>query len=418
MERIILHSDLNSFYATVEIQRHPSLISMPVAVCGDVEERRGIILTKNEIAKSYGVKTAEAIWCAKLKCPDLVTIKADFSLYSRYSKRVRAIYLQYTDQVETFGIDEAWLDITHSIQLFGSAQMIATAIIKQIYTELGITVSVGISYNKIFAKLGSDIASKSEIITITPENRKEMIDPLPASALLYVGRSTYKKMLLFNIKTIGDLAQTPHDYLQKHFGKWGSILWRFANGYDSSPVSKFNIPPLVKSIGNSTTAPRDLNTLEEVTILFHVLGESVATRLKEQGLKCKTVSIYLRDNQLFSFSRQVQLANPSNLASVLVHAATDLCAANYDFSIPLRSIGIKASNLILTQVTTQLSLFNDLDQEEKLYQLETAIEVIRNRFGYFKIQKALMLCDPKISHFNPKEDHVIFPESYFKGGTL
>ncbi len=415
-DRIILHCDLNNFYASVECLHHPEYKNIPLAVGGDVEKRHGIVLAKNQIAKRYGIQTGETLWQAKQKCPSILFVKPNFSLYLRFSKMVKDIYREYTDQVESFGIDEAWLDVTHSIHLFKcSPGQLADQIRERIKKEVGITASVGVSFNKVFAKLGSDMKKPDATTLITRENMEALIYPLPISELLYVGRATTKKMKEIGIFTIGDCARYDVNILKRRLGKWGEYIWRFANGLENSVVAVNDNQPLVKSIGNSTTSPKDLKNLEDVKIVTYVLSESVAARLKEAHLMCKTVTIAVRDYKLNTFTRQIPLSHPSQLSETIAAAALYLFKENVDFKNPLRSIGVKASDLVSEQDILQLDIFMAYDDEEKALSLEKTIEHIRQRYGFSSVQRALMLSDVELSGFNPKADHVIFPEAYFKG---
>jgi DNA polymerase IV len=415
-DRIILHCDLNNFYASVECLHHPEYRSHPLAVGGDVEKRHGIILAKNQLAKHFGIQTGEALWQARAKCPNLLIVKPNFSLYLRFSKLIKTMYAEYTDQIESFGIDEAWLDVTHTLHLFKcSPGQLADQIRERIKNEFGITASIGVSFNKVFAKLGSDLKKPDATTLITRQNLETLIYPLPISDLLYVGRATTHKLKEIGIYTIGDCAQYDLAILKRKLGKWGEYIWRFANGLDNSLVSKRDHEPMVKSIGNSTTSPKDLKTLEDVKIVAYILSESVAARLKEAHLLASTISIGVRDQNLEGFTRQIQLETPSALSDDIAKAALDLFEKNVDFSISLRSIGIKASQLIHEESLTQNSLFTPYETLQKNLSLEKTIEHIRERYGFSSIQRCLMLSDPLLSGFNPKQDHVIFPEAYFKG---
>lgn len=279
MERVILHSDCNSFYASVECLHRPEIRDKPVAVGGEPEHRHGMILTKNLIAKKYGVKTGEPLWKAKQKCPELIIINPDYKLYMRFSEMARKIYLDYTDRVEPFGIDECWLDVTGSTGLFGNGEKIAQEIRGRIKYELGITVSVGVSFNKVFAKLGSDYKKPDAVTVIAKENYKNIVWPLPVEDLLYVGPATKRKLNSYGINTIGKLANMPQNYLHSYFGKWGDMLHDFSNGIDYSPVAEYNHIREVKSIGNSTTTIRDLVNNEDVKMVLFVLAGSVGRRM-------------------------------------------------------------------------------------------------------------------------------------------
>lgn len=258
MHRVILHADLNKFYASVECLHRPELRDKSVVVGGDPTLRHGIVLAKNYPAKKFGIKTGEVLWQAHKKCPNLIAVPPNYSLYHRFSRMAREIYLDYTDQIEPFGIDEAWLDVTDSVGLYGDGQKIADEIRKRIKFQMGITASVGVSFNKIFAKLGSDMKKPDATTVITPENFRQLVWPLPAADLLYVGRATEAKLKRYMIRTIGDIANTSSYFLHFLLGKWGDVLWSFANGEDNSPVAPFWDEGIIKSIGNSTTTPRDL----------------------------------------------------------------------------------------------------------------------------------------------------------------
>ncbi len=413
MERIILHSDLNSFYATVECLHNPEIRDKPVAVGGSVEQRHGIILTKNILAKKHGIKTGEAIWQAKQKCPDLVVLPPNYKLYLYFSKEARNIYNYYTDLVESFGIDECWLDVTESSKLFGSGEKIANEIRERMKNELGITCSIGVSYNKIFAKLGSDIKKPDATTVITRDNFKKEVWPLPVSDLLYVGRATCRKLMNIGVYTIGDLANLNIGFLKTYLGKWGEYLWTFANGFDETPVAKSDFDSVIKGIGNSMTTPRDLVNNEDVKILLYVLSESVAERLRRHNFKSKTIQIYVRDNQLQSFDRQAQLSDYSCIANVIAQKAYEIFLKNYTWEKPIRSIGVRATDLVTADTNVQLSIFDDEKHKKKKERLEYSIDEIRKRFGHYSVQRALFLKDKDLNA-NPIEDNVIFPISYFR----
>ena len=413
MERIILHSDCNSFYASVECLHHPEIREKPVAVGGDIEQRHGIILAKNQLAKQFHVSTGEAIWQAKQKCPELIVLPPNFPLYLRFSRLARDIYLDYSNRVEPFGLDEAWLDITSSENQKDKGERTAHEIRKRIREELGITVSIGVSYNKIFAKLGSDYRKPDAVTMITKENYRQIAWPLPVSDLLYVGPATKRKLNGFGVHTIGELAQTPVEILRSKFGKIGDILWCFSNGLDSSPVADFQNQPVVKSIGNSTTAPRDLERDEDVKMILYVLADSVARRLREQGLKGRTIHISVRDNSLFSFTRQKSLLSYTNLTGEIAGETLSLFREHYQWKRPVRSIGISVSDLEAGTICSQTGLFCDEVKREKMERLDNAVDRLKARFGTFAIQPAVLLKDRKLSGFDPKNDHIIHPVGYF-----
>ena len=413
MERIILHSDCNSFYASVECLHHPEIREKPVAVGGDIEQRHGIILAKNQLAKQFHVSTGEAIWQAKQKCPELIVLPPDFPLYLRFSRLARDIYLDYSSRVEPFGLDEAWMDITSRENQKDKGEKTAQEIRKRIREELGITVSIGVSYNKIFAKLGSDYRKPDAVTLITKENYRQTAWPLPVSDLLYVGPATKRKLNGFGVHTIGELAQTPVEILRSKFGKIGDILWCFSNGLDSSPVADFQNQPVVKSIGNSTTAPRDLERDEDVKMILYVLADSVARRLREQGLKGRTIHFSVRDNSLFSFTRQKTLGFYTNLTEEIAGEALSLFREHYQWKRPVRSIGISVSDLEAGTICSQTSLFCDEVKREKMERLDNTVDRLKARFGTFAVQPAVLLKDRNLSGFDPKNDHIIHPVGYF-----
>lgn len=364
-ERTILHSDINCCYAAIEHLHHPELSGKPVAVGGNPEERHGIILTADYIAKRFGVKNGMPLWQAKQVCPQLTILPPRMDLYLRFSRMAHEIYAEYTDLQEPYGIDESWLDVTDSVSLKGDGYKIANEISRKMKKELGITVSIGVSFNKIFAKLGSDYKKPDAITTMYKDEYKQKAWSLPAKDLLYVGRSTEKKLARIGIHTIGELAQTEETVLVSQFGKVGSMLWAFANGYDQSPVRRENVQAPIKSIGNGTTTPRDLENAEDVKIVLYILAESVATRLRENGFSCKVVEISIRNNELYSFTRQHKLSRATNITSEIAEEAFRLFQANYDWRVPVRSVSVRASDLVADGYYEQLDLFTNVEQREK-----------------------------------------------------
>lgn len=413
MERIILHADMNNFYASVECLYHPELRGKPVAVAGDPEARHGIVLAKNYPAKACGVQTGDPLWMARQKCPDIVFTPPHYDRYMQFSTAAREIYSEYTDQVEPYGLDECWLDVTGSIALFGDGRAIADELRRRIRQELGVTASVGVSYNKIFAKLGSDMKKPDATTVITSERFKEIVWPLPVSDLLYVGRATHAKLKRYCIKTIGDLAAADQRFLQRLLGQNGMMLWCFANGLDTSPVSNIGAKSLIHSIGNSTTAPRDLVTDEDIKITLYVLCESVSARMREYDFVCDTVQLGVRDNELQSYERQGKLPYPNRTAKALFEKAFELYKRNHLSGKPVRSLSVRACRLSVRE-NEQLSLMPDVAAIQKQEELESAVDALRNRFGHFSVQRGLLLTDLQLSSLNPKDDHVIHPESFFK----
>lgn len=411
--RKILHSDCNSFYASVECLYRPEIRDKPVAVGGDPKNRHGVILTKNNLAKKFGIQTGQTIWKAKQLCPELIVVPPNFPLYTRFSRMTREIYLDYTSRVEPFGLDEAWLDVTGSVSDSDSGMSIAKKINKRIKNELGITVSIGVSYNKVFAKLGSDYKKPDAITQISKENFKNIVWNLPASDMLYVGKATKAKLASLGIYTIGELANTPLSLLKNHFGKCGEILYTFANGYDNSPVKEYDEAADVKSIGNSTTSPKDLTNVQDVNIVMSVLCDSVARRMRETGVKGRTLSISVRDCDLYSFTRQCKLNYYTNITGEITKAAMSLFVKSYSWSHPIRSIGISMSDFAKEDVPEQINIFSDPNKNIKLEKLDTAVDKLKKRFGTFAVCPAVMLIDKQLSGFDPIKEHTIHPVGYF-----
>ncbi len=339
--RTILHSDLNNFFASVEMAEREELKSVPMAVCGDETERHGIVLAKNELAKALGIKTAMTVWEAQTICPNLVKVPSDMQKYRRYSTVVRKIYEDFTDKIEGFGIDEAWLDVTHSQMLFGGGMEIAKSISERVRKETGLTVSIGVSFNKVFAKLASDMKKPNGITEISYENYKKVVWKLPVGELLFVGKHTVPVLNRFNIFTIGDFARSDSDFIFKHFGKNGLTMHKYANGEDDSPVKNTLDDEEVKSVSNSTTLSDDFTCFDEIKTTLYELVESVCFRCIKQGLTYpKTATIWVRDNELQSFTRQKKLYRPTVVISEIYKEIAKLLNDNYVWNKPIRSIGV------------------------------------------------------------------------------
>lgn len=401
---------MNAFYASVECLYHPELREQPVAVCGDEEQRHGIVLAKNERAKMCGVKTGETIWQAKLKCRELVTLNARYDLYMKFSQAARAIYSRYTDRIESFGLDECWLDLSGCVPP-GSGRESADELRQVIKNELGVTISVGVSWNRIFAKLGSDMKKPDAVTTISKENFRTKVFPLPASDLLYVGPATTKKLSRYGIHTIGGIAGSDPAFLHSLLGKWGETLWSFANGYDVSPVAHMDSRQPIKSIGNSMTTWRDIVNFGEAFKVITVLSESVARRLRESGFRCRTVQLSVRDTELSWFERQAKLEHPTCISSEIADVSMSLLRENWDFSLPLRSLGVRACTLEDSRYGIQVDFFGRAAKSEKLEKLESSVDEIRRRFGGGAITRAVLLGDD-ITHDHDPLTHEIHPVAY------
>lgn len=412
MERVILHSDLNSFYASVECLHQPEIRDKPVAVSGNAELRHGIILARNQNAKQYGVKTGEAIWQAKQKCAELICVPPNFPLYLRYSRMAREIYADYTDRVEPFGIDECWLDVTGSTHLFGSGESIAQEISARMRTELGVTVSIGVSFDKIYAKLGSDYKKPDAITVFSRENFRDIAWRLPAEDLLYVGPATRRKLNGHGIFTIGELARAEPRNLQAMLGKIGLILHTFANGRDQTPVARLGETAAVKSIGNSCTAVRDITCDEDAKMMLYVLGESVGARLREQGLCAQTVAIHVRACDLTQFERQHKLRAPTDITHEIIAAAMKLFRANWRWERPVRSLGLRVTDLCAENQAVQLDLFSDETRRQKREAIDRALDTLRAKFGNACVQRAVVLQDTALTGFDPQKEHTIHPVGY------
>ena len=410
-KRIILHSDLNNFYASVECLYHPEYRGKPLAVLGDPEARHGIVLAKNYEAKSRDVRTGDPKWMAEQKCPGIVFVPPHYELYMKHSSLVRQIYSEYTDQVEPYGLDECWLDVTGSTRLFGSGEEIADKIRKRVKSELGVSVSVGVSFNKIFAKLGSDLKKPDATTVIECDRFKEVVWPLPVKELLYVGRATHNKLKRRGISSIGDLANANPESLKFWLGKMGIVLWQFANGLDTSPVSNIGAKSLIKTVGNSTTAPRDLISDEDIRIILTVLCESVSARLREYGFICRTVQLGIRDNELEWIERQGKLEIPNRTAKSIFELSFALYKKHANGK-PVRSLSVRACDLEPVDFM-QLSLLPETRRLEKQEELESVVDGLRSRFGHFSVQRGIMLTDRKLSDLDPKGEHIIHPMSFF-----
>ncbi len=380
---MIFHCDLNSFFASVELLDHPELRHLPVAVCGDPEGRHGIILAKNEPAKEFGVRTAETIWQAKRKCPELVLLPSHHDRYREFSRRVNAIYEEYTDLVEPFGIDESWLDVTGTLHLFGGdAQALADRIRARVRTELGLTVSVGVSFNKVFAKLGSDYKKPDATTVIGREDVERMVFPLPVTDLLFVGRAAAQELERFGVRTIGQLAAFDRAALGRLLGQHGLQMHDYANGRENSPVRPAGeyVPP--KSVGNGFTFPEDLVGWEQVRSGVSMLADSVAARLRHHGLKCAAVQVNLRSPDFYDISRRQRLERPSFVARELVDCAMEIITANWRRDAPIRAITVTAIHLLPEgEQGEQLDLFCDDGLSRRRENLGHALDDIRDRFG-------------------------------------
>lgn len=395
-ERVVLHSDLNNCYASIECMLNPSLRGKYIAVCGSTEDRHGIVLAKNQLAKKCGVKTGDVIWEARQKCPQLVVVPPHMDQYLKFSKIVREIYMRYSPEVESFGIDESWIELTGSPLLrTHTPEEIANEIRETVKAEVGLTVSVGVSFNKIFAKLGSDLKKPDAVTCITKEDFKQKIWPLPASDLLYVGRATTAKLQKYGVITIGDLARSNVEFLHRILGKNGEMLWGFANGLDNSRVMPCEFDPPIKSIGHGVTCTADLVTVEEVHRIFLELSQQIGFRLRQNHLAATRVQISVRDNTLAHREYQGALPFPTQSYTEICKAGMDLFRRRYTWQNDIRSLTIRAIDLVPADTPIQLDLWTDFSAHKRRLKLEETVEDLRRRFGQAAINFAALTSDIK-----------------------
>ncbi|MBQ4061384.1 MAG: DNA polymerase IV [Christensenellaceae bacterium] len=400
--RIILHSDLNNYYASVECMLNEDLRDKYVAVCGKREDRHGIVLAKNQKAKLMGVQTGETIWQAQQKCPDLIIVPPHFQEYIKYSRLVRDIYYRYTDRIEPYGLDECWLDVTGSTSLFGSGEQIANSIRNDVKKELGLTVSVGVSFNKVFAKLGSDMKKPDAVTVISRENFKEKIWHLPASEILGVGRATKRKLELKSIYTIGDIAKRDVSLMRSYLGVNGEMLWQFANGLEEAPVRLFGCEPQAKSMGHGITCIEDLYNNDEVRCVFLELAQGVSHRLRQADMYACGVQITVKNNALEVTGMQKGILGTQSFYE-LCASAMQLFEKLYDWKRPVRALSITAINLKSITEACQPDIFTDMVKRDKLERIELAMKKIQNRYGRRAVRPAVLLKGLKMPEQNFEE---------------
>ena len=400
MDRIILHSDFNGFFAAVECYLNPKIAHLPVAVVGDPDKRHGIVLAKNGIAKQYGVSTGETIWSAQRKCPDLHLVPPHFDEYLKFSQKAFKLYNSHTPFVEPFGLDECWLDISSPKIAFKDAENYANMLREQVKSEIGITVSVGVSFTKSFAKLASDLKKPDAVSVISGSNYKSVAWKLPCEALLYVGRSTKSILNSHGIYTIGNIANCPEDMLVSFLGKSGHMLYSYANGLDTSKVAYASDSSPAKSIGNSTTLDHDLTSFDEVEATIYALADKVASRLRASYAKCSLVHISIKDSHFMTVSRQTKLQIPTNITNEIAEAAMSLfnsCGKN-GFG-PIRALGVQVSGLISADSAYQTSFFDNLDRRIKQAAIDSATDKLRSKYGFSILGRASTIeSAPKDTH--------------------
>ena len=403
-DRAILHSDANGFYASVEMVLNPELRGKAVAVCGSTEDRHGIVLAKSELAKRAGVKTGMVTWEAKQKCPDLIVVPPHYDYYVKFSKMIQKIYARYTDEIEPFGMDECWLDVTHSPM---KPMEIAERIRREVKDELALTVSIGVSFNKVFAKLGSDMKKPDAITEITRENFKEKVWSLPCSALLYCGRATSKKLASFGVQTVGQLACLSTDVIKHKLGKNGLMLWNYANGLDTSRVAREDYSAPAKSIGQGITCTEDLNTSEEAQKVIYALSQDIGAKLRTMNLRARGVHLSTRDNTLNVVGWQTLLTTSTQDESTIATEAFKILERNYSWQKPLRSLTVTAINLEESNQEIQLSFLCDYAAEDRRNKLHQAIDEVHKMFGKSSLVPAIILNEDKMPPGT--HDEIIMP---------
>jgi len=407
MVRRILHCDANNFYESVECMIDPSLKDKYVAVSGNPDKRHGIILAKNQKAKACGVKTGEVIWEAKRKCPQLILVPPQYDKYVEYSDKIFDIYCQYTDRVEPFGIDECWLDVSGSMRLFNSAENIADELRERIKTQIGITISVGVSFNKVFAKLGSDMKKPDATTVIDESNFRRKVWGLPVGDMLMIGRRTAKKLQDLGINTIGDLACSNPKILRDKFGINGQKIYDNANGVNDEPVRLYYDAPIPKSIGNSTTMPKDVSSRDEVEAVVMALSEMVAVRMRKHDFVAGGLHLGIRFNDLNYIGKQIKLPYKLNSASALCDFAMQIYDALCP-RIPIRLLSVTAFDLSSGSEAIQLSLLDDMEKTEKLRRLDKSLDAIRQKYGYDAMKSASLLEYPFITDGLVDSDFIPF----------
>ena len=412
---MILHSDANCFYASVEMVENPDLREQRIAVCGDPEQRHGIVLTANYPAKKMGVKTGMANWQAKQACPNLVVVKPHYDLYLKYSKLLQRIYKRYSNNVEPFGMDECWISLPYDED---DAVSVAEEIRQTVKDETGLTVSIGASFSKALAKLGSDMKKPRGMTVITRDNYQKLVWPLPAQDLLYVGPATIRKLHARGIMTIGDLAQYPAGVLHHDLGIAGDMIQLFARGEDPSPVAENGASAPIKSVGNSMTLVHDVKSFEEVKPVFWMLCEAVASRARDAGMEGSTVYVSLRSTDLAWAGRQMKLERPTDVSDEIMTAVELLVHMMWHETVPLRAAGVALGSLKEASSFRQLSLFEDAERFEAARRCDLAMDEIRNTYGFDSVRRLCTLNDKKLTDFNVKADHTVHPIGCFQGRKM
>ena len=411
-DRVILHSDCNSFYASVEEMYDPDLRRVPLAVAGDPESRRGIILAKNQWAKIYGIQTGEAVFTAKQKCAGLVIVPPHYDWYMQMSQLCRRIYSDYTDRIEPMGMDECFLDLTGCERYLGkSGRAAADEIRTRVRDEIGITVSIGVSFNKVFAKLGSDLKKPDATTEITADNFRERLWGLPADSILGVGRATYRKLRSAGVVTLGQLAAVPEELLEAKFGKVGLWLWAAANGLERGEVADSETVLPIKSVGHSSNAMRDLTNDAEVWSFMLWLSQELAYRMRRSNKKAYGVMVSVRENDLSWYTYQKKFGSATANDAVIAEKAFEVFREKHKWRCPLRSIGIHGIYLDELDAPEQLTVSEDGAKRERLERLDRTLDEINNAYGLGTVTRAACLNNPYISGTKTRE--LIMPNSRY-----
>ncbi len=413
MEKIILHSDLNNFYASVECLDNPKIANLPVAVSGGEKNRKGVVLAKNMLAKKCGVKTGDTIYEARKKCSEIIFVEPRFDRYIEVSNLVKQVYYEYTNLIEPFGVDECWLDVGDSIKLFGSGENIASLIRKRVKEEIGITVSIGVSFNKVFAKLGSDMKKPDAITIIDKNNFREKVWPLPISELLYAGKATVKKLNRMNVFSIGDLAKANSYNIQKVLGKNGLMLQKYALGLDDEMVKDIDFKREVKSVGNGTTLPFDLTKIDDVKIVLMLLSESVSKRLREKGVYCENVGVEIKYSNFEVESKILKMENPSNCVDDIYSMAFKIFEKQWNYK-PIRALSVRGGK-ICCKKSVQESIFEAEKKSLCSEKIDCMNEQIREKFGFNSIQRGIMLLNKDISKMDLTDQNTLQSIAFYKG---
>ncbi len=406
--KTILHCDLNNYYASVEQKLHPEYDGMPLAVCGNPEARHGIVLAKNQLAKKAGVQTGETLWSARQKCPDIVFVLPHFDEYVKYSKQVFEIYTQFTDRVERFGIDECWLDVTGSEKLFGNGEQIANKLRALVKEKTGLTISVGVSFTKTLAKLGSDLKKPDATTVLDKEHYMDVIGDMPPSEMIMIGRQTSEKLTKLNIRTIRQLANADRDALRHIFGIVADNMVNAAQGIETEEVKHYYDVRIPKSVSNGTTTPRDIKNLQEAKIVIYALSDMVALRLRSYNLVANGVGLSIKNPALQWTTKQIQISPATANSGAIAKAAIGLLEKIHNFGEPLRAITVAAIRLD-NKDGIQMSLFDE--QSDKADKLEKTIDEIRAKYGYHSVQRGLLLENDLTGNLHEDDDFRPFHQS-------